>query len=89
VIELRPGTEDESAGWLDDWTARLYAWYTYPGMSAAWVNRQAAMILGEAATVAAGDTHLGLNVFGHNSAAIGLYLSMGYRDYDDSRSVEL
>jgi GNAT superfamily N-acetyltransferase len=50
---------------------------------------RAAMILGEAATVAAGDTHLGLNVFGHNDAAIGLYLSMGYRDYDDSRSVEL
>jgi GNAT superfamily N-acetyltransferase len=50
---------------------------------------RAAMIIGEKATVAAGDTHLGLNVFGHNAPAIGLYQSMGYRGYDDARSIEL
>jgi hypothetical protein len=47
------------------------------------------MIIGEEATVAAGDTHLGLNVFGHNTPAISLYQSMGYCGYDDARSIEL
>jgi ribosomal protein S18 acetylase RimI-like enzyme len=47
------------------------------------------MILGEQATLAAGDTYLGLNVFGHNDVAIGLYESMGYRAYDHGRSIEL
>jgi GNAT superfamily N-acetyltransferase len=50
---------------------------------------RAAMILGERATLAAGDTHLGLNVFGHNAVAIGMYESMGYRAYDHGRSIEL
>jgi GNAT superfamily N-acetyltransferase len=48
---------------------------------------RAAMIVGEEATLAAGDTHLGLNVFGHNTVAIGLYESMGYRAYDHGRSI--
>jgi len=50
---------------------------------------RAAMIIGEEASVGAGDTHLGLNVFGHNTPAISLYQSMGYRGYDDARSTEL
>ena len=50
---------------------------------------RAAMIVGEEATLAAGDTHLGLNVFGHNTVAIGLYESMGYRAYDHGRSIEV
>jgi GNAT superfamily N-acetyltransferase len=50
---------------------------------------RAAMIVGEQATLAAGDTHLGLNVFGHNAVAIGLYESMGYRAYDHGRSIEV
>ena len=44
--------------------------------------------MGEQAARAAGDTHLGLNVFRHNSIAIGLYRSMGYRGYNDLRSAE-
>ena len=50
---------------------------------------RAAMVLGEQATLDAGDTHLALNVFGQNSVAIGLYKSMGYRAYDDGRSIDL
>jgi ribosomal protein S18 acetylase RimI-like enzyme len=38
----------------------------------------AAMLAGERATLEAGDTYLGLNVFGHNTAAIRLYDRMGY-----------
>jgi ribosomal protein S18 acetylase RimI-like enzyme len=50
---------------------------------------RAAMIIGEQAAVEAGDTHLGLNVFGHNAVAISLYRSMGYRGYEDARSIDL
>jgi GNAT superfamily N-acetyltransferase len=50
---------------------------------------RAAMIIGEQATLAAGDTHLGLNVFGHNAVAISMYESMGYRAYDHGRSIEI
>jgi GNAT superfamily N-acetyltransferase len=50
---------------------------------------RAAMIIGERASLDAGDTHLGLNVFGHNHVAISLYNAMGYRAYDAGRSVDL
>jgi GNAT superfamily N-acetyltransferase len=48
-----------------------------------------AMIMGEQATHATGDTHLALNVFGHNSTAIRLYAGLRYRAYEDARSIEL
>ena len=47
------------------------------------------MIIGERATLEAGDTHLALNVFGQNHVAISLYTAMGYRAYDAGRSVDL
>jgi len=50
---------------------------------------RAAMVIGEQATVDAGDTHLGLNVFGHNDVAISLYNGMGYRAYEYARSIDL
>jgi GNAT superfamily N-acetyltransferase len=50
---------------------------------------RAAMIIGERAALEAGDTHLALNVFGHNDVAIRLYESMGYRRYEDGRSIAL
>jgi GNAT superfamily N-acetyltransferase len=50
---------------------------------------RAAMVIGERATLDAGDTHLALNVFGQNQVAISLYTSMGYRAYDVGRSIEL
>jgi GNAT superfamily N-acetyltransferase len=50
---------------------------------------RAAMIIGEQASLDAGDTHLALNVFGHNHVAISLYNGMGYRAYDAGRSVDL
>ena len=50
---------------------------------------RAAMLIGEAAALDASDTHLALNVFGHNDVAIRLYDSMGYRRYEDGRSIAL
>ncbi len=50
---------------------------------------RAAMIIGERAALEAGDTHLALNVFGHNDVAIRLYDGMGYRRYEDGRSIAL
>jgi GNAT superfamily N-acetyltransferase len=50
---------------------------------------RAAMVIGERAALGAGDTHVALNVFGHNHVAIGLYSSMGYRAYDHGRSLDL
>jgi GNAT superfamily N-acetyltransferase len=50
---------------------------------------RAAMIAGEQATLAAGDTHLSLNVFGGNAVATRLYERMGYQTVDQSRSIEL
>lgn len=50
---------------------------------------RAAMVIGEQATLDAGDTHLALNVFGHNAVAISMYEAMGYRAYDHGRSADL
>jgi ribosomal protein S18 acetylase RimI-like enzyme len=44
------------------------------------------MLAGERATLDAGDTYLGLNVFGHNTAAIRLYDSMGYVTVEQVRT---
>ena len=46
----------------------------------------AAMLAGERATLEAGDTHLGLNVFGHNTVAIRLYDRMGYAVVEQVRT---
>lgn len=50
---------------------------------------RAAMLVGEEATVAAGDAQLGLNVFGHNTVARRLYESMGYEIVEQYRSADL
>ena len=50
---------------------------------------RSAMVLGERAGLDAGDTHLGLNVFGHNHVAISLYNAMGYCAYDAGRSADV
>ncbi len=50
---------------------------------------RAAMIAGEQAALAAGDTHLALNVFGSNAAAISLYERMAYQAVEESRSIDL
>ncbi len=50
---------------------------------------RAAMIIGEQSALDGGDTHLALNVFGHNDVAIRLYESMGYRTYEDARSIAI
>jgi GNAT superfamily N-acetyltransferase len=47
-----------------------------------------AMQLGERATLRAGDSQLGLNVFGQNATAIGLYGSMGYGVVEKIRSLK-
>jgi ribosomal protein S18 acetylase RimI-like enzyme len=43
---------------------------------------RAAMLAGERLALAAGDRTIGLNVFGHNDVARGLYESLGYRVTD-------
>jgi ribosomal protein S18 acetylase RimI-like enzyme len=48
---------------------------------------RAAMVVGETAALAAGDTHLALNVFGHNQVAINLYVDMGYQPVEQGRSI--
>jgi GNAT superfamily N-acetyltransferase len=50
---------------------------------------RAAMLVGEHATLAAGDTHLALNVFGHNVVAMSLYSGMGYQSVEQYRSADL
>jgi ribosomal protein S18 acetylase RimI-like enzyme len=50
---------------------------------------RAAMMLGEAAAIGAGDAQMGLNVFGHNEVAMRLYESLGYRPVEVFRSIEL
>lgn len=47
------------------------------------------MRLGERLSLDAGDRVLGLNVFGHNEVAIGLYTSLGYVVTDQSRTILL
>lgn len=50
---------------------------------------RAAMHAGEALTIRAGHSHLGLNVFGHNTVAMRLYDSLGYAVAEESRSVDV
>jgi GNAT superfamily N-acetyltransferase len=50
---------------------------------------RAAMRWAEIVTLRAGDEVLGLNVFGQNAVAIGLYTSLGYHVTDESRSLSL
>lgn len=47
------------------------------------------MRLGEQLAASTGDRVLGLNVFGHNTAAIRLYTSLGYEVTDQSRTIML
>jgi len=47
---------------------------------------RAAMLAGEAASLAAGDDRLALNVFGHNHVAIRLYERLGYAVIEQTRS---
>ncbi len=66
----------------------VYSVETHEGQRGKGYGR-AAMVIGERATLEAGDGHLALNVFGHNEVAIGLYRSMGYLEYDSARSIDL
>jgi GNAT superfamily N-acetyltransferase len=92
-LSLIAGSEVVATNWIG---------HHYPSPNVSWVYGvvthdghrgkgygRAAMIIGERATLAAGDTHLGLNVFGHNTVAISMYESMGYRAYDHGRSIDL
>jgi ribosomal protein S18 acetylase RimI-like enzyme len=50
---------------------------------------KALMIAGEAASLAAGSSYLGLHVFGHNTVARSLYEKLGYQVVDQSWSLSL
>jgi GNAT superfamily N-acetyltransferase len=89
---LWAGGEVVATNWIghhrDPGVSWVYGVETHEGHRGKGYGR-AAMIIGERATLAAGDTHLGLNVFGHNAVAISMYEAMGYRAYDHGRSIEL
>jgi len=50
---------------------------------------RAAMLAAERSALAAGTKTLGLNVFGHNDVALGLYTNLGYRPTQQVRSVSV
>ena len=89
---LRAVGELVATTWLGHHRSPGVSWVydveTHPGHRGKGYGR-AAMLLAEQATLAAGDTHLALNVFGHNAVAISMYEAMGYRAYDHGRSIDL
>jgi GNAT superfamily N-acetyltransferase len=89
---LCAGEEAVATNWIGHHRAPgmswVYAVEVHDGQRGKGYGR-AAMVLGERATLHAGDTHLALNVFGSNHTAISLYNSMGYRAYDAGRSADL
>lgn len=91
-LSLRTGTETVATNWIchhrDPGASWVYAVEVSERHRGKGYGR-AAMAAGEQATLAAGDTHLALNVFGQNAVAIGLYQSMGYRAFDHGRSLTL
>jgi GNAT superfamily N-acetyltransferase len=89
---LRAGGKVVATNWIGHKRAPgmswVYAVEVHEGYRGKGYGR-AAMVIGERATLDAGDTHLALNVFGQNHVAISLYNAMGYRAYDAGRSVDL
>jgi GNAT superfamily N-acetyltransferase len=88
---LCAGGEVVATNWIQHHRSPGVSWVysveTHQGQRGKGYGR-AAMVMGERATVEAGDGHLALNVFGRNKVATGLYRSMGYREYDTARSIE-
>jgi len=89
---LCAGGEVVASNWIGHHRSPAVSWVygveTHEGHRGKGYGR-AAMVIGEQATLAAADTHLGLNVFGHNAVAINMYEAMGYRAYDHGRSIDL
>lgn len=91
-LSLDAGGEPVATIWIGHRYAPGTSWVYNVEVQAGYRGRgygRAAMLMGEQATLAAGDSHLGLNVFGQNSVAIRLYESMAYRAYDHHRSADL
>jgi ribosomal protein S18 acetylase RimI-like enzyme len=89
---LHAGAEEVAVNWLCHHREPGASWVYGVGVSERHRGRgygRAAMLAGERATLAAGDTHLSLNVFGSNAVATRLYESMGYQTVDQSRSIDL
>ncbi len=89
---LLSGTEKVATNWICHHRAPGCSWVY--GVEVSEPHRgkgygRAAMVIGEQATLQAGDTHLALNVFGHNAVAISLYDRMGYQAFDQARSIDL
>jgi ribosomal protein S18 acetylase RimI-like enzyme len=89
---LHAGAEEVAINWLchhrepgASWIYGVEVGERHRGQS----YGRAVMIAGEHATLAAGDTHLSLNVFGSNAVATRLYERMGYQTVDQSRSIDL
>ncbi len=86
------GTEPAADIWLAHGVAPgvsfVYAVEVQPRFRGHGYGR-AAMRVGEERSRALGDRFLGLNVFGHNAVAIGLYTRMGYRVVEQVRTRDL
>jgi len=89
---LHAGGEEVAVNWLCHHREPGASWVYGVEVSERHRGRgygRAAMIAGEQATLAAGDTHLSLNVFGSNAVATRLYERLGYQTVDQSRSIDL
>jgi GNAT superfamily N-acetyltransferase len=89
---LHAGAEEVAVNWLCHHREPGASWVYAVEVSERHRGKgygRAAMIAGEQATLAAGDTHLSLNVFGSNAVATRLYERMGYQTVDQSRSIDL
>jgi GNAT superfamily N-acetyltransferase len=89
---LRAGAEEVAVNWLCHHREPGASWVYAVEVSERHRGQgygRAAMTAGEQATLAAGDTHLSLNVFGSNAIATGLYERMGYQTVDQARSIDL
>jgi GNAT superfamily N-acetyltransferase len=90
LLSVKAGGEVVATNWLGHAFAPGMTWVNgvqvYEGHRGKGYGRMA-MLFGEQATLAAGEKHLGLNVFGPNTVAIRLYESLDYRAFDVFRHV--
>ena len=93
ALVLAPEGGPPRAAIADLWIAPAHRRRGYGSAALRWAESQARCQVrseaGSQVTLAAGDTHLSLNVFGSNAVATRLYERMGYQTVDQSRSIDL
>ena len=87
---LRAGSDEVANLWLGHHFQPATTWVCSVDVHEAQRRKgygRAMMRWAEQATLSSSDTHVGLNVFGHNTVAINLYQGLGYHTVDQSRSI--